>query len=106
MRRIFDALAMASAGFGSPGQCGTSEQPWGHREVKGEIQPAQLGNAPPLEPSGAVHCSLPEWSRLAALHLAASRGRPPRCDPATLLKSVFIAGILQERRISILILNR
>jgi CubicO group peptidase (beta-lactamase class C family) len=82
-RRIFDPLAMATAGFGSPGQRGTVEQPWGHRELKGEIQPAQLGTAPPVDPAGAVHCSLPDWSRFAALHLAAARGRPRLLKAAT-----------------------
>ena len=82
-RRIFGPLEMATAGFGSPGQRGTVEQPWGHRELKGEIQPTQLGTAPPLDPAGGVYCSLPDWSRFAALHLAAARGRPRLLKAAT-----------------------
>ena len=29
-----------------------------------------------MGPAGTVHCSIPEWARFAALHLAAERGRP------------------------------
>jgi CubicO group peptidase (beta-lactamase class C family) len=74
--RLFDPLEMASAGFGPPGRPGTVDQPWGHRSVGGRVEPAQRDNPPSMGPAGTVHCSIPDWGRFAALHLAAARGRP------------------------------
>jgi hypothetical protein len=67
---------MASAGFGAPGRPGTVEQPWGHHSVGNRIEPTQGDNAPALGPAGTVHCTIPDWGRFAALHMAAARGKP------------------------------
>jgi CubicO group peptidase (beta-lactamase class C family) len=75
-QRLFGPLEMASAGFGSPGRPETVEQPWGHHAVGGQIEPTLEDNATSMGPAGIVHCSIPDWSRFAALHLAAARGRP------------------------------
>jgi CubicO group peptidase (beta-lactamase class C family) len=74
-RRLFDPLGMSSAGFGPPGRAGTVEQPWGHRAYGGEIRPIKFDNPAPLGPAGIVHCSIPDWTKFVALHLAASRGK-------------------------------
>jgi CubicO group peptidase (beta-lactamase class C family) len=74
-RRLFDPLGMSSAGFGTPGRSGTVEQPWGHRAYGGEVKPTQIDNPAPLGPAGIVHCSVPDWTKFVALHLAASRGK-------------------------------
>ena len=82
-RRLFGPLEMASAGFGSPGRPGTVEQPWGHHAAGGQVEPTQRDNAPAMGPAGTVHCSIPDWARFAALHLAAARGKPRLLKAAT-----------------------
>jgi CubicO group peptidase (beta-lactamase class C family) len=81
--RLFQPLQMASAGFGSIGTRGTVDQPWGHRDVKGDIRSTQVDNAPVLIPAGGVHCSMADWARFAALHLAGARGRARLLKAAT-----------------------
>ena len=81
--RLFGPLEMASAGFGSPGRPGTVEQPWGHHAARGQVEPTQQDNAPSMGPAGTVHCSIPDWARFAALHLAAERGKPRLLKAAT-----------------------
>jgi CubicO group peptidase (beta-lactamase class C family) len=75
-RRLFEPLGMASAGFGSPGQPGEVDQPWGHRPSGNRVEPTQQDNLPVMGPAGTVHCSIPDWAKFAALHLAGARGRP------------------------------
>ena len=83
-RRLFEPLGMASAGFGTPGQGGAVTQPWGHRLDGRDIKPTQQDNAPSLGPAGTVHCSVPDWAKFAALHLAGERGDSKLLKPATL----------------------
>lgn len=73
--RLFEPLEMTSAGFGFPGHRGSVEQPWGHRSVGGRVEPVQGDNAPSMGPAGTVHCTMADWGRFAALHMAAARGR-------------------------------
>ena len=82
-RRLFGPLEMASAGFGPLGRPGTVEQPWGHHAVGDRVEPTQQDNAPALGPAGTVHCSIPDWARFAALHMAAERGKPRLLKAAT-----------------------
>jgi CubicO group peptidase (beta-lactamase class C family) len=82
-KRLFGPLEMSSAGFGISGRLGTVEQPWGHREVDGQFRAVQAHSGGPFEPAGAVRCSLPDWSRYAALHLAGARGKPRLLKAAT-----------------------
>ncbi len=72
-RRLFEPLGMTSAGFGSPGRPGTVSEPWGHRVSGGQVRPTQQDNAPAMGPAGTVHCSIPDWGKFAALHLAGAR---------------------------------
>jgi CubicO group peptidase (beta-lactamase class C family) len=81
--RLFEPLEMASAGFGSPGWPGDVDQPWGHHSSGGEVQPTQQDNAPALGPAGTVHCSIPDWAKFAALHLAGARGTARLLKPST-----------------------
>lgn len=74
--RLFGPLDMETAGFGFPGRAGKVEQPWGHTDAGGQIRPIQGDNAPSLGPAGTVHCSIPDWARFGALHMAAVRGKP------------------------------
>ncbi len=82
-KRLFEPLGMTTAGFGVPGRRGTVEQPWGHQSAGGQARPVQLDNAPALGPAGTVHCSLADWGRFAALHLAAAQGKPRMLKAAT-----------------------
>jgi CubicO group peptidase (beta-lactamase class C family) len=81
--RLFAPLEMSSAGFGSPGRPGAVDQPWGHHGGGGQASPTQHDNAPALGPAGTVHCTIPDWARFAALHMAAARGRPRLLKAAT-----------------------
>ena len=83
-RRLFEPLGMASAGFGTPGQSGVVTQPWGHHLDGKNIRPTQNDNAQSLGPAGTVHCSVPDWAKFAALHLAGERGDSEVLKPATL----------------------
>jgi CubicO group peptidase (beta-lactamase class C family) len=83
-RRLFEPLGMASAGFGTPGQGGGVTQPWGHHLDGKDIKPTQQDNAPSLGPAGTVHCSVPDWAKFAALHLAGERGDSKLLKPKTL----------------------
>jgi CubicO group peptidase (beta-lactamase class C family) len=82
--RLFEPLEMSSAGFGTPGQEGDLIQPWGHRLTGGDIKPTLQDNAPSMGPAGTVHCSVPDWAKFAALHLAGERGDSKLLKPATL----------------------
>ncbi len=74
--RLFEPLGMFSAGFGPPGRPGEVDQPWGHLRSGAQLRPTQEDRimVPIARPAGAVHCSIPDWSKFAALHLAAARG--------------------------------
>ena len=82
--RLFDPLEMATAGFGTPGRAGAVVQPWGHRLDGRDVKPTQHDNAPSLGPAGTVHCSVPDWAKFAALHLAGEHGESKVLKPATL----------------------
>jgi CubicO group peptidase (beta-lactamase class C family) len=81
--RLFRPLEMASADYGEADRPGTVDQPWGHREVEGEIKPIQTHNAPPMVPAGGVCCTMPDWARFGALHLSAARGQARLLKAAT-----------------------
>ncbi len=82
-KRLFEPLEMASAGFGSPARPGMVDQPWGHRASGQDIRPTLEDNAPSMGPAGTVHCSVPDWAKFAALHLAGERGRARLLKPST-----------------------
>jgi CubicO group peptidase (beta-lactamase class C family) len=87
--RVFEPLGMSSAGFGPPGMSdhrgdrGGIDQPWGHRDSGGRVDPVREDNAPCMGPAGTVHCSVPDWGKFAALHLKAAQGKPRILKPAT-----------------------
>ena len=84
-QRLFDPLGMRSAGFGPPGQSSgeRANQPWGHREIQGRLEPVWLDNAPCMGPAGTVHASVPDWGKFAALHLRGAEGKGRLLKPAT-----------------------
>ncbi len=82
--RLFEPLGMSSAGFGTPGRAGAVIEPWGHRLDGRDLKPTQQDNAPSMGPAGTVHCSLPDWAKFAALHLAGEHDSSKLLKPATL----------------------
>lgn len=83
--RIFEPLAMRSCGFGSPSAgaaaAGAPPAPWGHVNVAGKLAPTPAAEesriAPPLAPSGAMRCSLGDWSKFLRHHLRVPEGMTP-----------------------------
>ena len=65
--RLFDPLAMTTAGFGVPGTMGQTNQPWGHLKSGGTWQPIQADNAEALGPAGTVHCTFEDWAKYISL---------------------------------------
>ncbi len=78
---LFTPLHMRSCGFGAPGTAGRVDQPWGHqiRTDGGDPVPVPPGpnadNPPSMGPAGTVHCSLADWGKFLAVHLAGARGQ-------------------------------
>src|SRR5262249_25782022 len=88
--QLWSPLGMSSCGFGAPGTPHALDQPWGHTtNADGSLTPMDPGtagsdNPPSLGPAGTVHCSLADWGRFLALHLAGARGE---AIPASLLSA-------------------
>ncbi len=89
-REVFAPLKMTALGFGAMGTAGRIDQPYQH--AVGEdgrakpVGPGRLSDNPPiLSPAGRVHCSLADWARFAAAHVAGARGRatPLGLSPAS-----------------------
>ncbi len=68
--RIFQPLALASAGFGPPATKGKVDQPWGHYRSGDHFVAAspvpENGFPPAFAPAACVHLSLPDFARYAA----------------------------------------
>lgn len=81
-QKLWAPLGMGSCGFGPPGTPGKVDQPWGHEtQSDGSLSPVDPGahnadNPPSLGPAGTAHCSLADWGKFLALHLAGARGEP------------------------------
>ena len=76
--RLFVPLGMKSAGFGEPASPGEVDQPWGHRGEEHPFHPVPPGpladNPPAIGPAATVHCSIRDFARYAAWHVAGARG--------------------------------
>jgi len=88
--RLFAPLGMTSCGFGAPATPGQVDQPWPHLVVAGELEPVPSGpdadNPPALGPAGTVHCSLTDWGKFVAMHLAGARGESKFLSAASFTK--------------------
>jgi D-alanyl-D-alanine carboxypeptidase len=90
--QLWEPLGMASCGFGAPGTPGHVDEPWGHQtNANGTLtpmDPANPGsdNPPSLRPAGTAYCSLSDWGKFLALHLAGARGEPTTLLSTTTLK--------------------
>ncbi len=77
-RMLLKPLGMTTAGFGAMGTPGKTDQPWQHTLVFGVPMPINPGpksdNPVVLDPAGRVHCSLADWAKFVAAHLAGPRG--------------------------------
>jgi CubicO group peptidase (beta-lactamase class C family) len=76
---LFKPLGMKSAGFGAMGTPGKIDQPWQHKMNDDEHHPIEPGrfsdNPPVLAPGGTVHCSIGDWAKFVAVHLASEKGK-------------------------------
>ncbi len=93
-RRLFEPLAIRSAGLGPVRGADALDHPWGHRSV-GAIEhalgrvlagpkegrpawvPVELDNPPPLGPAGRVHMSMEDWSKFVRLFASEVPAGPP-----------------------------
>jgi len=85
---LFKPLGMTTCGWGAPGTPGLKDepdQPWGHRKDGTPVEP--LPNTPDgrgadnpiaITPAGRLHCSIGDWAKYIALHLAAGKDNPHR----------------------------
>jgi len=77
---LFAPLGMTTAGFGAPASVGKVDQPWGHaKNMLFGIEPVPPGpgadNPLAISPAGAVHCSVGDLAKYAALHMAGEQGK-------------------------------
>jgi CubicO group peptidase (beta-lactamase class C family) len=76
---LFKPLGMESAGFGAMGTPGKVDEPWQHRMNDNEhraIEPGRFSDNPPvLGPGGTAHCSIGDWAKFVAAHLAGGTGK-------------------------------
>ncbi|HEY3242230.1 MAG TPA: serine hydrolase domain-containing protein, partial [Phycisphaerae bacterium] len=82
--RLFAPLGMSSAGFGAPGTTDKLDQPRGHTEGGAPIEPGPAADNPAaIGPAGTVHCTIGDWAKFVALHLAGARGAARLLKPET-----------------------
>lgn len=76
---LFTPLNMKSAGFGAMGTPGKLDQPLQHVLNGGKhisVEPGPNSDNPPtIGPAGTVHCTLADWGKFIALHMAGERGK-------------------------------
>ncbi len=86
--RVFLPLGMSSCGFGSPATRDKIDQPWAHEPGRGGLVPVQPGidsdNPPSLGPAGTVHCSIADWAKFLAMHVAGAGGTDTLVKAATM----------------------
>ena len=88
--RLFIPLGLKSAGFGEPASPGLMDQPWGHRGEEHPYHPVPPGpladNPPAIGPAATVHCSIADFARYAAWHVAGARGDSRLLKPESFAK--------------------
>jgi CubicO group peptidase (beta-lactamase class C family) len=91
--KLFKPLGMKSAGFGPPGSADKLDQPRGHEASGAAIRSDGVADNPEsITPAGRVHCTIGDWSKFVALHLAgarAARGLAPLAGTKLLSKESF-----------------
>lgn len=105
--RLFAALGLATAGFGSPGRAGQVDEPRGRGRWRVAYVPLPGSGLTPFEPGspdadypavGAparlVHMSVKAWAKYAALHLRGDLANPERA--ARLLRAESFERLHQE----------
>ena len=76
---VFTPLGIVNAGFGVPGTPGKVDQPWGHMETKGALEPLDPGNPDAdnplsLGPAGTINIALRDWLLFAQDQLDGAHG--------------------------------
>ena len=82
--KLFTPLKMESAGFGLPDKNDHPQHPWGHSLNNRGLVPVAMDNPPSMAPAGAVHSTLDDWMKFAALHLDTAAQQHDLLAPATL----------------------
>jgi D-alanyl-D-alanine carboxypeptidase len=77
--QIFAPLGIVNAGFGAPGSSKSIDQPRGHQEVHGKLEPLDPGNPdadnpPALGPAGTISIGLRDWLKFAQDQLDGDEG--------------------------------
>ncbi len=89
-QKLFQPLGMFSAGFGVPASPRYIDQPWGHTGSGTTRTPVAPGigadNPPGIGPAATVHCSLVDFARYVAFHLAGERGQTELIPAAAFTK--------------------
>ena len=89
-QRLFEPLGMSSAGFGPPATPGKVDQPWGHLGDDAPFKAVPPGpkadNPPAIGPAATVHCSIADFARYTAWHVAGDRGSAWLLDPDSFQK--------------------
>lgn len=75
-RQIFIPLKMSSAGFYGPAKDPLKpDQPWGHTHAGKPVPPGPGADNPPsIGPAGVIHCSVPDLTRWAMMHMKRDLG--------------------------------
>lgn len=72
--KLFKPLGMNSAGFGPPGNASVLDQPRGHDEHGTPVGlTGSADNPESIAPAGRVHCTIGDWAKFIAFHLAGAR---------------------------------
>lgn len=82
--KLFEPLKMPSVGFGVPDKDATPRHPWGHAVNNRGLVPVAMDNPPSMAPAGAIHCTLDDWMKFAALHLDTTGQQHDLLTPETL----------------------
>ena len=74
---IFRPLGMKNSGFGGTGTPGKVDQPWPHLALgkPTATNGPERDNLPTLGPAGRVHCTMEDWAKFVADHLAGFQGK-------------------------------
>jgi CubicO group peptidase (beta-lactamase class C family) len=99
---LFVPLEMKTGGFGPPGEARKVDQPYGHHrsvgllgglvQVRGATRMSAVERGPLadnpacMSPAGRIHCSISDFARYAAWHLAGDLGHARILKPETFKK--------------------
>jgi len=86
--QVFAPLGIRHAGFGAPGKGGVADEPRGHRDMAGVLQPMdpfdpESDNPQAMGPAGRINITLRDWARFAEDQLEGALGRGKLLRPGS-----------------------